>query len=225
MKNKPEKQICPSILSADFSDIKEALNIVREGGAQMVHIDVMDGHFVPNLTIGPPVIKNIRNQTDLVLDVHLMIANPDQTLDDYIKAGADIITVHVESTNHLHRLITKITDAGCKSGVALNPATPLESIEEILPFVDMVLIMSVNPGFGGQKFIDSSLEKIKKLSKIIHDSNFNISIEVDGGVNLKNIAILSQAGVNIAVAGAAIFKSENPVETIKKLSHIIENMG
>ena len=210
-------KIAPSILSADFARLGEEVKAVEKAGADYIHVDVMDGHFVPNITIGPLVVEGVNKVTDLPLDVHLMIENPDQYINDFAKAGSDIITVHVEAVNHLHRSIQLIRDAGCKAGVSLNPATPLESIEYVLENLDMVLIMSVNPGFGGQKFIHGVLPKIKKLREMIIERGLDVDIEVDGGVNSKTIGDVSAAGANIFVAGSAIFNTDDYAEAIRSI--------
>jgi ribulose-phosphate 3-epimerase len=210
-------KIAPSILSADFSCLSEEVKRVEMGGADLLHIDVMDGHFVPNISLGFPVISSIKGKTNLPFDVHLMIENPEKFIDDFIEAGADIITVHVEAVVHLHRLINYIKNRGVKPGVALNPSTPLESIRYILDDISMVLIMSVNPGFGGQKFIPQMIEKIVKLKEILNSKNPEVLIEVDGGINENNAHDIISAGADILVAGSAIFNSPNPEKTIKKL--------
>ena len=210
-------KIAPSILSADFSRLAEEVKRVEAGGADLLHIDVMDGHFVPNITFGPPVISSLKGKTDLPFDVHLMIENPERYVDDFIEAGSDIITVHVESTVHLHRLINYIKNQGIKPGVALNPSTPLTGLQYILDDVYMVLIMSVNPGFGGQTFIPGMIEKIKKLKDIVQQTNSKVLIQVDGGINEDNSPEIIKAGADILVAGSAIYKSSNPGNVIKKL--------
>lgn len=210
-------KVAPSILSADFSRLAEEVKRVEAGGADLLHIDVMDGHFVPNITFGPPVISSLKGKTDLPFDVHLMIENPERYVDDFIEAGADIITVHVESTVHLHRLINYIKNQGIKPGVALNPSTPLTGLQYILDDVYMVLIMSVNPGFGGQTFIPGMIEKIKKLKDIVQQTNSKVLIQVDGGINEDNSPEIIKAGADILVAGSAIYKSSNPGNVIKKL--------
>ena len=196
-----EYVLSPSILAADFGKLAEQIKITEENGAKYLHLDVMDGVFVPSISFGMPVIKSIRKYSSQVFDVHLMIENPERYLDDFKVAGADIITVHAEATKHLHRTVTAIKELGLKAGVSLNPATPLSAIELVLSEVDMVLIMSVNPGFGGQKFIPFTLDKIRKLREIAPD----IDIEVDGGVNKDNVAELVRAGANVLVAGTAVF--------------------
>jgi len=193
--------LSPSILAADFGKLAEQIKITEENGAKYLHLDVMDGTFVPSISFGMPVIKSLRKYSSQMFDVHLMIENPERYLEDFKAAGADIITVHVEATKHLHRTVTRIKELGLKAGVSLNPATPLSAIKLVLSEVDMVLIMSVNPGFGGQKFIPFTLDKIRKLREISPD----IDIEVDGGVNKDNVAELVKAGANVLVAGTAVF--------------------
>lgn len=209
--------IAPSILSADFSRLGEEITEVDQAGADVIHVDVMDGHFVPNITIGSLVVKAVRKITDLPLDVHLMIENPDQYLEDFAEAGADWITVHVETGYHLHRTIHRIKELGKKAGAVLNPATPIETLDYILEDIDLVMLMSVNPGFGGQSFIQSSLDKIRRLKKIIDDRGLNVGIEVDGGVNPKTIGAVFEAGANIFVAGSAIFGQDNYATVIKEM--------
>jgi ribulose-phosphate 3-epimerase len=210
-------KIAPSILSADFSRLLEEVKRVEMGGADLLHIDVMDGHFVPNISLGFPVISSIKGKTNLPFDVHLMIEKPEKYIDDFIEAGADIITVHVEAVVHLHRLINYIKNRGVKPGVALNPSTPLESIRYVLDDISMVLIMSVNPGFGGQEFIPQMIEKIIQLKEILKSKNPEVLIEVDGGINENNAHDVISAGADILVAGSAIFNSHNPEKTIKEL--------
>ncbi len=210
-------KLAPSILSADFSNLAESVRQVEDAGCEYLHIDVMDGHFVPNITFGAVVFKNLRQKSNMVFDCHLMIENPDLYLEDFAKAGADVITVHQEACTHLHRTVAHIKELGCKAGVSLNPATPLETLEYILPDLDMVLIMSVNPGFGGQSFIPQSLEKIKKLKQIIDEKGYHIDIQVDGGVSPKNIAEVVQAGATILVAGSAIFGKEDVKQAVRDL--------
>jgi ribulose-phosphate 3-epimerase len=209
--------IAPSILSADFARLGAEINEVLDAGADIVHIDVMDGHFVPNITIGPLIVKAARAITDAPLDVHLMIENADLYLDDFAEAGADWITIHAETGNHLHRTISHIKDLGKKAGIVLNPATPLESIEWLLADVDLVMIMSVNPGFGGQKFIPSALTKIRQLKDMIDSRGLNVGIEVDGGIGPDNIGEVVAAGANIFVAGSAIFGQSDYRQAIDKM--------
>ena len=202
-------QISPSILSADFSQLGNEIKKLEEGGADMVHVDVMDGHYVPNLTIGPPVIKALRKHTKLLFDVHLMISPVHKYIEDFANAGADIITIHPEATDNLQDSIKKIKEFNKKVGVSLNPESKLELIENSLDQVDLVLIMSVNPGFGGQKFIPEVLEKVKKLKQLRSDRELNFDIEIDGGINFENSKSAIEAGVDILVSGTTIFKSNN----------------
>ncbi len=213
-------KIAPSILSADFSRLEEQIKLVEEGGADLIHLDVMDGHFVPNITFGAPVIKMLRKVTQIPFDVHLMIENPDKYIKDFADAGADIITVHQEASIHLHRTVQHIKSFGIKAGVALNPSTPIESIRYIIDEIDMVLIMTVNPGFGGQYFIEQMKDKIVDLRKLINSRNLNIDIQVDGGIKLDNIKEIESCGANIFVAGSAIFNSEDIVHTTRLFKSI-----
>ena len=198
-------KIAPSILAADFARLGEEIAAVEAAGADMLHVDVMDGHFVPNLTIGPPVVKAIKAVTKLPLDVHLMVEQPDALLPDFIDAGSDNLTVHVEACRHLHRTIQSIKDAGVRASVVLNPATSLHALDEILPEVDMVLLMSVNPGFGGQRFLPATLDKIRALREQTEQRRLPVAIEVDGGVKADNAAEICAAGADVLVAGTAIF--------------------
>lgn len=212
------KKIAPSLLSADFSNLERDIKMLEKGGADLLHVDVMDGHFVPNITIGPPVVKAIKKVASIPLDVHLMIENPGDYVDAFIDAGADYLTVHVEAATHLHRVLQRIKSHGVKAGVSLNPHTPLSSIEEVLNEVDLILIMAVNPGFGGQSFIDNSLEKLKRLQQLLKEKNCeHIEVEVDGGVKLENIKEVSNAGCDIFVSGSGIFKATNPIEMIQQM--------
>ena len=216
------KLIAPSILSADFSRLGEEINAVERAGADWIHVDVMDGHFVPNITIGPAVVEAVKRVTGLPLDVHLMIENADQYLEDFVKAGSDSLTVQAEACVHLHRTIQAIKELGVKAAVALNPSTPVSTIEWILEEVDMVLIMSVNPGFGGQKFIPQALQKIEELKSMISARNPNVLIQVDGGINEKTIRSASKAGADVFVAGSAIFGSSDYGETISKFRSLVQ---
>ena len=213
-------KIAPSILSADFARLGEEIRAIEAGGADYVHIDVMDGHFVPNITIGPLVVAAARQVTEMPLDVHLMIENPDQYIPDFAKAGADIITVHYEAVPHLHRTVQLIRSLGKKAGVSLNPATPVSSLEAILDDLDLVLLMSVNPGFGGQDFIPSCLPKIEALRKEIERRGLNVELEVDGGVKPANIASIAAAGAEVFVAGSAVFGTPDYRATIAELRRL-----
>lgn len=210
-------KIAPSILSADFAKLGAEILDVEKGGADLIHVDVMDGHFVPNITIGPLIVEAIRPITNLPLDVHLMIENPDQYIEAFARAKADIITVHVEACPHLHRTIQLIKSYGIKAGVVLNPSTSIHTIEHILEDIDMVLLMTVNPGFGGQKFIHSVLPKIKQVRQMIDEKGLDIDIEVDGGVNEETAKLCVEAGANVLVAGSAVFNFENRKEQIEKI--------
>lgn len=210
-------KIAPSILSADFSRLGDEIRAIEQGGADYVHIDVMDGHFVPNITIGPPVVAAVRRVTDLPLDVHLMIEHPDRYISDFAKAGADLIVVHVEATTHLHRTIQLIRSLGKKAGVSLNPATSLATLDIILPDLDLVLLMTVNPGFGGQSFIESCLPKIRQLRQRIDQLGKPIELEVDGGVKIDNIERIAAAGADVFVAGSAVFGAGDYAATIRQL--------
>lgn len=210
-------EIAPSILSADFSQLGEDIKAAERGGAGLIHVDVMDGHFVPNITIGPLVVKAARRATDLPLDCHLMITDPDRYIDDFARAGATMISVHVEAVAHLHRTVTAIRELGCRPGVVVNPATPISAIEEILPSVDYVLIMSVNPGFGGQSFISSALDKISRLRGMIDSRGLNVHIEVDGGIDQHNVGDVVRHGAEWIVAGSAVFGGGKPEEATRAL--------
>jgi len=215
------KMIAPSILSADGSRLGDEITAVEAAGVDWIHIDVMDGHFVPNITIGPGLIASIRKTTRLPFDVHLMIENPERYIDAFAQAGADWITIHVEATVHLHRTVALIREKGLKAGVSLNPATPLVRIEPILPDIDLLLIMTVNPGFGGQKFIEGSLPRIRQAKEMIRAAAPEVLLEVDGGVTLKNIRSIADAGAEILVAGSAIFGSGNYAETIGAMKALL----
>lgn len=202
-------KVAPSILSSDFSHLAEEIQTIQSAGADMVHIDVMDGSFVPNITIGSPVVKSLRNTTNLDFDVHLMIEHPETQIDAFVDAGADIVTFHVEATHHAHRVIQQIKSRGVRAGIAMNPGTSLAMIEEVLGDVDMVLVMTVNPGFGGQRFIDSQLDKVHMLYHTIEDMGYECDIEVDGGINAKTSELVREAGANILVAGSAVYGADD----------------
>ncbi len=214
--------IAPSVLSADLTKLVEQVKIVEENGADFIHVDVMDGHFVPNITYGPAFVKTLKSITNLPLDVHLMIENPDNYIKNFAEAGASIITVHVEACKHLNRTVNYIKSFGIKAGVSLNPATPIYSLEEIIADIDLLLVMSVNPGFGGQKFIESSVAKIEKAKKLIDESQSNALIEVDGGISPETAQLVAKAGARILVAGNAIFNAENIGEAVLSIKHSAE---
>src|SRR6266540_657974 len=217
MANGRTVDIAPSILSADFSRLGQELEAVERGGAAILHVDVMDGHFVPNITVGLPVVKSIARATRLPIDAHLMISEPGRYAEQFVKAGASMVSVHVEADANLHRTLMSIKAAGAKAGVVLNPATPVESLQEALHFVDYVLVMSVNPGFGGQKFITRSLDKVRQLRRLIDDQSLPVRIEIDGGVDRDNVGGIVAAGAEIIVAGSAIFGASNPQEAVREL--------
>lgn len=210
-------KIAPSILSADFSNLQRDIELVEKGGADYIHVDVMDGQFVPNITFGPALISSIRPVTDLIFDVHLMIVDPERFIDEFVKAGSDIITVHAESTTHLHRVIQQIKASGVKAGVVINPGTPLEVIKPVLSMVDLVLVMTVNPGFGGQKFILECLDKVSELAELRQANGYTYEIEVDGGVDDKTAKECVKAGADVLVAGSYVYKYDDVAEPIKKL--------
>ncbi len=213
-------QIAPSILSADFTRLGEQVKEVEAAGAGILHVDVMDGHFVPNISIGIPIVESLRPITRLPIDTHLMISEADRYIERFAKAGADMISVHVEAVPHLHRSLDLIHSLGCKAGVVLNPGTALSSLDEILPYTDFILIMSVNPGFGGQKFIKSSIQKIANLRKMIKDRGLNVHIEVDGGVDMTTAPLVTEAGAEWLVAGSAIFCAPSPGEAVREMQKV-----
>jgi ribulose-phosphate 3-epimerase len=213
--------IAPSILSANFADLQSDIRRAETAGAKVLHLDVMDGHFVPNITFGPGLVRTINSVTSLTLDTHLMIESPDRYLEQFRDAGADILTVHVEACTHLHRTVMRIKELGMKAGVSLNPATPLSSVEEILPYADLILIMTVNPGFGGQRFIESSIEKITRLAAMIKERGTETIIEVDGGIDMSTIGRVISAGAHYLVAGNAVFGDRNIETNFKQLQSLI----
>jgi len=210
-------ELAPSLLSADFTRLAEEIRAVETGGARVLHVDVMDGRFVPNITIGLPVVKSIRAVTDLTIDCHLMIVEPNRYAVEFVKAGANMVSVHVEADVHLQRTLTAIREAGGQSGIAINPATPLVSLEEALPFADFILLMSVNPGFGGQKFIPTSVDKLRRLRRMIDERGLSTRIEIDGGIDAGNVKQIVEAGAEIVVAGSAVFGKENPTEAAREM--------
>ena len=217
MLNNRKIEIAPSILSADFSRLGAEIEAVERGGATILHVDVMDGHFVPNITIGLPVVESIAKVTRIQIDAHLMISEPGRYAEQFVKAGARMVSVHVEADPHLHRTVSSIHHAGAMAGVVLNPSTPVGAVEEALSFVDYVLVMSVNPGFGGQKFIGQSIEKVRRLRQIIDSRGLNVRIEIDGGIDRSNIEAVVGAGAEIIVSGSAIFGTSDPEVAVKEL--------
>lgn len=215
-------EIAPSILSANFSKLADEIKKVEDAGARILHLDVMDGHFVPNITIGPPVVASIRKCTRMILDVHLMIEHPERFIEDFIRAGADWISVHVEADRHLDRTLNFLKEKGVRPGVALNPATPLDTLAEVLHLLDYVLIMTVNPGFGGQKFIPSALKKIRKLRELRHSGAYQGRIEVDGGIDSAKLPDVLKAGADIIVAGSAVFGQQNASEAVLEMKRLAE---
>ncbi len=213
----PKIKLAPSILSADFAHLAEQIKLVEDSGADFIHMDVMDGHFVPNISFGPVVIQNLRKETTLRFDVHLMITDPDRYLEDFKNAGADILTVHQEACTHLHRTVQKIKRLGMKAGVALNPATPLGMIEEILPDIDLLLIMTVNPGFGGQAFIETMISKIERAAQLIRGTNQPVELEIDGGIDPLTAEWVTRAGATILVSGSAIFRSKDIPSAVREI--------
>ena len=218
-------RIAPSILSANFAALGEEIRKVEEAGAHMLHVDVMDGHFVPNITIGPPVVRSVRKTTRLPLDVHLMISDPDKYIPAFIEAGSDMLTVHAEASVHLDRTLNFIRSQNAGVGVSINPATPLSAVHHVLGLVDMLLIMSVNPGFGGQPFIPYTVNKIRQARQIIEDHHYRCAIEVDGGIDIDTLPEVVQAGAEVLVAGSAIFHAPDPARKVKELLEIAARLG
>ena len=210
-------EIAPSILSADFTRLAEEIAIVEKAGATVLHVDVMDGHFVPNITIGLPVVRSLRKQTKMIIDTHLMISDPGRYAVEFVKAGANMVSVHVEADAHLHRTLSAIKDAGALAGIAINPATPLSALDEALQYADFILMMSVNPGFGGQKFVSGSIVKLRKLRQTIKERGYSTRIEIDGGIDENNIEEVVNAGAEIIVAGTAVFGKDDPASAVKQL--------
>lgn len=210
-------EIAPSILSADFTRLADEIRAVEEGGARILHVDVMDGHFVPNITIGLPVVKSLRKATSMTIDTHLMITEPARYAVQFVEAGADMVSVHIEADVHIHRTLSAIREAGGQAGIVINPGTSLVTLEEALPYADYVLVMSVNPGFGGQKFIQTSLEKVRRLRGMITERGLATKIEIDGGVDKHNIAEVVAAGAEILVAGSAVFGTGDPAQEVRNL--------
>lgn len=210
-------EIAPSILSSDFTRLADEVKIVEEGGATVLHVDVMDGRFVPNITIGLPVVRSLRKITSMIIDCHLMIEDPGNYASDFVKAGANMVSVHVEADPHLHRTLTSIKEAGGLAGIAINPATSLSTLDEALQYADFILLMSVNPGFGGQKFIGGSLDKLRRLKGMINAAGLKTRIEIDGGIGAENIGTVVQAGAEIIVAGSAIYGTDDAAEAVRTL--------
>ncbi|MBI4465217.1 MAG: ribulose-phosphate 3-epimerase [Acidobacteria bacterium] len=215
-------EIFPSILSADMARLAEAMELVKAGGAKAIHVDVMDGHFVPNITIGPPVVSSLRRATDLLLDVHLMIEDPDRYIPDFVRAGADMVSAHQEAVVHLDRTLELIRSSGAEAGVAVNPATPVETLSVVLDLVDFVLVMSVNPGFGGQSFLRYTLEKVRQLDRLRQERGLGFRIEVDGGLKPDNIGEVVRAGADWIVAGSSVFHSSNPRQSVEEMRRLAQ---
>ena len=210
-------EIAPSLLSADFTRLAEAIKTVEDGGATVLHVDVMDGHFVPNITIGLPVVRSLRKATKLTIDTHLMIEEPGRYAVEFVKAGADMVSIHVEADPHIHRTLTAIREAGAKAGIAINPGTSLSVLDDCIKYADFVLLMSVNPGFGGQSFIENSLERLRRLRAMIQERGLETRIEIDGGIDENNVAEVTSAGAEILVAGTAVFGKDDPAAAVRRL--------
>ncbi len=210
-------EIAPSLLSADFTRLGEEVSTIEAGGATVLHVDVMDGRFVPNITIGLPIVRSLRKITQMTIDCHLMIVEPSRYAEEFVRAGANMVSVHIEADDHIQRTLTGIREAGGQAGVAINPGTPLISLEEILPFADFILLMSVNPGFGGQKFVPTSLDKLRRLRRMIDDGGHRTRIEIDGGIDINNIGRVVEAGAEIIVAGSAVFGKRDAAQAVQDL--------
>lgn len=219
----PELKIAPSILASDFSRLGEEIGAVIAAGADLIHVDVMDGHFTPNITIGPPVVSALRQHSSVPMDVHLMITNPEDYVEDFANAGADIITFHVEAAIHPHRLIDRIKQLGCRAGIVLNPGTSHDTIEYLVDYVDMVLLMTVNPGFGGQAYIPTMTDKIRRLRHLLDSKKLNVHVQVDGGIHAGNVRELTDAGANLVVVGSAVFGSEDPAAALEELKRCVRS--
>ncbi|HVS01284.1 MAG TPA: ribulose-phosphate 3-epimerase [Thermoanaerobaculia bacterium] len=215
-------KLAPSLLAADLADLAGAVALCEQGGADLLHVDVMDGHFVPNLTFGIPVVEALARRTELPLDVHLMVERPDRLLGRYLEAGAAWVSVHVEATTHLDRVLSRIREGGARAGVALNPATPVSVLEDVLPSLDFVLVMSVNPGFAGQRFLAYTLDKVRRLRRRIEEEGLDVTLEMDGGIGPDNVAAVVAAGVEVCVAGSAVFAAADPVARMREMKRLVD---